>query len=85
MVFWFSVRVLCEAFLILRRIQRDYTVNIGTFSWRVPATVVRVWRRLNFLGRFSKNTRNIKFHENLPTGNRVVACEQMGRRDEANT
>jgi hypothetical protein len=35
-VFWFSLHLLSETFLILRRIQRDITINVHRSSCRVP-------------------------------------------------
>jgi len=37
---------------------------------------------VNFLDRFSKNTRNIKFHENPSSGSRVVACGRTDRQTD---
>jgi hypothetical protein len=35
-VFWFSVQLWSETFLILRRIQRDIIINVHRFSCKVP-------------------------------------------------
>jgi hypothetical protein len=37
---------------------------------------------LEFSDRFSKNTQNMKFHENPSSGSQVVPCRQMDRHDE---
>ena len=40
-VFWFSLWVLSETFLISRTIQRDIIINVNRFSHKVPLTFVR--------------------------------------------
>jgi hypothetical protein len=40
-VFWFSLQLLSEAFLILRRIQRDCFVNLKTSLCKVAGILVR--------------------------------------------
>ena len=40
-VFWFSLRLLFEIFLIIRRIQRDIVINVKTFSCKVA--FIFVW------------------------------------------
>jgi len=54
---------LSETFLILRKIQRDVTVNVHIyrFSCKVPVIVVRFWRNLDLPNRFSKNTQILNF------------------------
>ena len=37
----FSLQLLSETFLILRRIQKDIIINVHRFSCRVPAILVR--------------------------------------------
>jgi hypothetical protein len=54
-VFWFSLPLLSETFLVLRRMQRDIIINIHRSSYKVPAILVRCWRNLNFLHRLSKD------------------------------
>jgi hypothetical protein len=54
-VFWYSLQVLSEKFLILRRIQRDITINVHGSSGEVPAIRVRLQSTSNFLDRLSKN------------------------------
>jgi len=76
-MFWFSLQLLSETFLILRRIQRD-AINVHKSSRKVPIIVVRFQLNLNFLGRFSKKYSNIKFHENPSSGSRVSPCGWIG-------
>jgi hypothetical protein len=40
-VFWFSLQLLSETFLILRRIKRDDTINVHRSSCEVPVSLVR--------------------------------------------
>jgi hypothetical protein len=70
-MFWPSIQLLLEIFLILRRNDRDIK-NLCCSSCKVHVIPFRFEWNLNFLDRFSKNTRNIKFHENPPSDNRVV-------------
>ena len=52
--FPFFVQFLPETFLILRRIQRDITVNIHTSSCKVPVILFRFWLNLIFSIDFRK-------------------------------
>ena len=54
-VFWFSLQLLSETFLILRRIQRDTVINVYTSSCRISSIVLRYWWNLNFRDIFSNN------------------------------
>jgi hypothetical protein len=61
-VFWFSLHLLFENFLILRRIQRDFVVNVHRYSCKVPIIVHRFCWNLHFLYRvLKKKTLNVKF------------------------
>ena len=40
---------------------------------------------LDFIERFFEKYSNIKFHEDLPSGSRVVPCGRTDRHDEANS
>ena len=53
----FSLQILNEAFLILRRIQWDIIINLHTALWKVPVILVRMYWYLTFLDRFSKNAK----------------------------
>ena len=53
-VFWFSVQLLCETFLVLWRTERD-VVTVYRSSSKVPVFGVIFWWDLNFLDRSSKN------------------------------
>jgi hypothetical protein len=49
-----------------------YDKKVCCSSCKVPVIPFRFEWDLNFLDRFSKNTRNITYHENLPSDRRVV-------------
>jgi hypothetical protein len=52
-VFWFSLQLLSETFLILRRIQRDIITNVHRSSRQVSLILVRFYWYLHFRDRFS--------------------------------
>ena len=54
-LFWFSLQILSETFLIIRRIQRVIITNVHMYSHKVPVTFVRFEWNLNFLNRFLTN------------------------------
>ena len=43
-VFWFSLQLLSEKFRIVRRIQRDITINVHRSLFKIPIVVVVVFR-----------------------------------------
>ena len=52
--FWFSLQILFETFLILRRVQRDINIYVNTSSCKVPVIFV------GFVDKFSKK-KNLKY------------------------
>jgi hypothetical protein len=52
-VFWLSLQLLFEKFLILSRIQRDTVINVKMSSRKVPVILVGFEWKSNFLDRFS--------------------------------
>ena len=74
-VFWFSLQLLSETFLILKIIQEDI-INVHRASRKVPVILVRFWSWI-FSTDFEKYA-NIKVRENSSIGCRVVLC---GRTD----
>ena len=74
-VFWFSLQLLFETFLILRRIQRD-VINVTTSS----CYFCRILMKLEFYRQISEKVPNIKFNQNPWSGSRVVPCGQTDGR-----
>ena len=73
-VFWFSIQLLPETFLILWKIQRDTVINVHRSSHKVPVILVRFEWNFSFPDRFFKKSSNIKFHENPSSGSWDVSC-----------
>ena len=69
-VFWFSLQILSETFIILKRIKRDIAINVHRPSFKVPVTLVTSWWNEFSLPIFEKS--NIKFHENPSSSSRVL-------------
>jgi hypothetical protein len=82
-VFWFSLQLLSETFLILRRKEQDMSKSVHWSPCKVPITLVNVsWCCLNFLDRFFQNTQISNFMKILWVLSWVVRCRQMdGWRD----
>jgi len=47
---------MCEKSLIIRRVERDISVNVNTFLYKVPVIIVRFQWNLDFVEGPSKNT-----------------------------
>ena len=76
-VFWFSLQILSETFLILRRIQRDIVIMYKWINVKYRLFLSKFNQTRNVSTDFRKNI-HIKFHENPSCGRRVVQC---GRTD----
>ena len=83
-VFWFFLQLLFETFLILWRIQRDTVINVKRSSCRVSVIFLRILIKLEFSRQISEKISNIKFHQNPPSGSRVL-CRRTDKHDEANS
>jgi hypothetical protein len=74
-VFWFSLQLLSETFLILRRIQRDMIINVNTSNVK-DLYSRHILTKLPFPQPIFEKYSNIKFHENPSIGSRVLPCGQ---------
>ena len=83
-VFWFSLQLLSETFLILRRIWRDIILHIRWSSCTVPLLLSEFNEKLIFSITFEKYS-NIKFHENPSSGSRLVPWGRTERQTERQT
>ena len=70
-VFWFTLQLLFETFLILRRIQQN--IKVHRSSYKVPILLVTFDLNMNYLDSVSSD---IKFLDKLYSGGWVVACGQ---------
>ena len=73
-VFWFSLQLLSETFLILRRNERDMIKKcmvVFTYSTHYSCPILM---KLKFSRHIFEKSSNIKFHENPSNGSRVVTC-----------
>jgi hypothetical protein len=67
-VFSFSLQLLSETFLILRRTERDRLKNVYLSSYKMTAILVRFKYTLYFLDRFSKNAHISNLIKICPVG-----------------
>ena len=78
-VFWYSLRVLSETFLILRRNDQDMVKNVYYTSCKVPVILVRSSGKLIFLDIFSKNTQMQNFIKIRPVRAEFHSDGRTGR------
>jgi hypothetical protein len=81
-VFWFSLQLLSENFLNLRRIQRGIFINVHRSSFKVPVIFVRFSSILSFHNRLLKNPRISDFMIIRPDTELFI---QLDRRTDART
>jgi hypothetical protein len=67
-VTWFYLQIRSKIFLILRRIQRDTTINMHGYSCEISFHLVTVESNFNFVGRFFKNPEISSFIKIRPVG-----------------
>jgi hypothetical protein len=70
-LFWFSLQILYEMFIILRRNQRDIIINIRRSLCKIYVTIFRFWWNLNCLDTVSKNTEMSNMVEIGPVGDEL--------------
>ena len=79
-MFWFSLQLLFETFLILRRIQRDIVINLKTSSCKTRLVLVGFQLNFNFLYIFSKKDQISNLIKILEVGADFFSAD--GRTDE---
>ena len=80
-VFWFSLQLLSEAFLILWRTERDIITHVHWSSCKVLIIVVHFNETWIFSADFRK-IRKCQFHNNPPSGRLFVSCGQTAGRTD---
>ena len=85
-MFWFSLQLLSETFLILRGNERDMMKNVYWSSCTVPVILVRYYCNLYVLERFSKNSEISHFMKIRPMGAELLhEGRRAGGRAKAQT
>jgi len=80
--FWFSLQLLYQTFLILRRNERDMIKGIHWSSCKSSVILVGFSRKMNFLNRFSKNSQVTNFMKIRSVWSEVLPYEgKDSRRD----
>jgi hypothetical protein len=80
--FWFYLQRLSEIFIILRRIQRDITINICRFYVKWPLYICHILIALESSRYVLEKSSSTTLHENLSSGGRVVPCGQTERQTD---
>ena len=80
-VFWFSLQLLSEIFLLLNRSQQDIFIKVCRSSCKEPG--IRLYWKLNLSDSSSKKT-HIRFHEN-PFIETLRYSMRTDRHDETNS
>jgi len=75
-VFWFSLQLLSETFLILRRIKRDVIKKYILVFIYSTGYSCHILMKLEFSRKIFKKHSNINFHEIQSSGRRVAPCGQ---------
>jgi hypothetical protein len=81
-MFWFSLQPLSKTFLILRRNERDMIKKMYIGHVQYPLFLSGVLINLNFLDKFSKNTRISNFMKILSVGTDFFQCRLTDRRTD---
>ena len=77
-MFWFSLQLFTETFLILRIIQRDIAINVHRPLWGSVRYYFKILFKLEFSRQILEKFWSIKRYENLSSGSQLVPC---GRTD----
>jgi hypothetical protein len=85
-VFWFSVQILYETFLILRRTEHDMIKNVYWSSHKVPIILVIFKLKENPFKRLLKHTQISNFMKIHPMGAELFHVDRrMDRHDKTNS
>jgi hypothetical protein len=84
-VVWFALQLLSETFLILRRIERDMSINVYQFPCKLPVILVRFRGNLNFLNWVSISPQISNFMKIRPMVAELIQCEIWDRQTERRT
>jgi hypothetical protein len=85
-VFWFSVQLLSETFLVIRRIQRDIVINVHRCSCKVPLLLSDFNETSIFSTVVRKNPQISNFMKILSVGAELFhADRRTDRHDEADS
>jgi hypothetical protein len=76
-VFWFSLQLLSQTFLIPRRHQRDITINVHRSSCTVPVILCQTLMEIKFSIQIFEKYSKIKFHANPSGGSRVFRADRQ--------
>jgi len=76
-VFWISLQLLSQTFLILRTIRRDTVINVHSFLCKIPVIFVRCYSNFNLLDRFSKKSSNIEFRTDMRLKTQSIPAQNM--------
>jgi hypothetical protein len=80
-VFWFSIQLLFEISLVMRRIERYIVIHVKTSSCRLRVILVEFWWNFKFLNRFSKIAQMSNSNKILTVGAEFLrAGSRRGRR-----
>jgi hypothetical protein len=83
-LFWFSLQLLSEIFLILRRIQPNIIINVYRSLRNEAVRYYHISMKLALSGHIFEKYSNIQFNENPSSGSRVDPWGRKNLQEEAN-